>query len=44
VVPPEGLDTVRIVADHPDIDPEMRRPGADPQPPPPTLPDGGSFS
>jgi hypothetical protein len=44
VVPPEGLDTIRIVADHPDIDPEMRRPGADPRPGPSTLPDGGTFS
>ncbi|MCB1040409.1 MAG: hypothetical protein KDA94_12920, partial [Acidimicrobiales bacterium] len=44
VAPPEGIDLYRHVPDHPDIDPEMRRPGADPGPPPAQLPEGGSFS
>jgi hypothetical protein len=44
VTPPDGLETIRFVPDHPDIDPDMRRPGEDPGPPPPTLPDGGTFS
>jgi len=44
VTPPEGLELYREIAEHPDIDPVMRKPGATPQPPPPMLPDGGSFS
>jgi hypothetical protein len=44
VAPPDGLDLVRVVAEHPDIDPEMRRPGDEPAPPPPALPEGGTFS
>ena len=43
----ENLETVveRIVAEHPDIDPAMRRPGAEPEPTPDiAAPDGGSFS
>ena len=44
VSPPAGLDTIRFVPDHPDIDPDMRRPGDDPGPPPATLPEGGTFS
>lgn len=44
VAPPEGLDTITFVPDHPDIDPEMRRPGADPEPPAGPLPEGGTFS
>jgi hypothetical protein len=42
---PEGSDVVQVVAEHPDIDPAMRRPGRDPDPVViPELPDGGSFS
>ncbi|MCB0971706.1 MAG: hypothetical protein KDA97_09375 [Acidimicrobiales bacterium] len=44
VAPPEGLETVTVVAEHPDIDPEMRRPGAEPEAPADPLPEGGSFS
>ena len=45
VVPPRGLQSLTIVAEHPDIDPAMRRPGAQPQEPPGVeTPDGGSFS
>lgn len=44
VAPPEGIDLIREVAEHPDIDPAMRKPGADPGAPPPTLPEGGTFS
>jgi hypothetical protein len=44
VDPPAGLETIRFVPDHPDIDPEVRRPGQDPGPPPASLPDGGTFS
>lgn len=45
VTPPEGLEPVTLVAEHPDIDPEMRRPGETPDlPSPPELPDGGTFS
>ena len=45
VDPPEGLDPLRIVADHPDIDPAMRRPGTAPDPSTgPPVADGGSFS
>ena len=45
VEPPSGLEPVTLVAEHPDIDPEMRRPGSPPEAPSaPDLPDGGSFS
>jgi hypothetical protein len=45
VEPPADLDPLRIVADHPDIDPAMRRPGAEPEPPRGTpVVDGGTFS
>ena len=45
VAAPDGLDLYQLVAEHPDIDPAMRRPGTEPEPGPgPTLPDGGSFS
>jgi hypothetical protein len=44
VAPPEGLERLRVVAEHPDIDPEMRRPGAAPEAPAAPLPEGGSFS
>ncbi|HEY4376448.1 MAG TPA: hypothetical protein VGM93_04790, partial [Acidimicrobiales bacterium] len=44
VDPPPDLDPLRIVAEHPDIDPAMRRPGAQPAEPVQPLPDGGSFS
>jgi hypothetical protein len=41
---PEGLERMQAVAEHPDIDPAMRRPGAEPAPPSAPMPDGGSFS
>lgn len=44
VAPPEGLETITFVPEHPDIDPDMRRPGADPEPPAAPLPEGGTFS
>lgn len=45
VVPPAGLRSLSIVAEHPDIDPAMRKPADEPPPPPsPPMPDGGSFS
>jgi hypothetical protein len=44
VAPPEGLDLVREVAEHPDIDPVMRRPSETPVDLPSSLPEGGSFS
>lgn len=45
VMPPRGLQSLKIVAEHPDIDPEMRRPGAEPDPSPsPPPPEGGTFS
>ena len=44
VDPPEGFDVVTVVAEHPDIDPVMRRASAEPAPPEQPLPDGGSFS
>ena len=44
VAPPAGLEQVTVVSEHPDIDPEMRRPGRDPGPPGGSEPEGGSFS
>ena len=44
VSPPAGLSSIQIVAEHPDIDPEMRRPGTAPTDPGPPPPDSGSFS
>ena len=45
VAPPAGLEPVELVAEHPDIDPEMRRPGRAPETSSsPELPEGGSFS
>lgn len=44
VEPPEGAETVELVAEHPDIDPAMRRPGTAPDGPADPMPDGGSFS
>jgi hypothetical protein len=45
VVPPGGLQSLTIMAEHPDIDPAMRRPAPDPpSAPPASPPDGGSFS
>ena len=44
VVPPRGLQSLKIVAEHPDIDPSMRRPGTDSQPPSAPSLEGGTFS
>lgn len=44
VRPPVGLERTSLVSEHPDIDPDMRRPGTAPEVPPPAPPDGGSFS
>jgi hypothetical protein len=44
VLPPKGLQSLTIVAEHPDIDPTMRRPGAEPDLGGSVAPDGGSFS
>lgn len=44
VAPPEGLEQITLVSEHPDIDPDMRRPGTAPAEPPPPLPEGGTFS
>lgn len=47
VDPPEGAEELTIVAEHPDIDPAMRRPGVEPEggsTPGPELPEGGGFS
>lgn len=44
VLPPKGLQSLTIVAEHPDIDPAMRRPGTDPGDGGRVVPDGGSFS
>ena len=44
VAPPKGIDLVREVAEHPDIDPAMRRPGRGVDLPAHPLPEGGSFS
>ncbi|QXC62872.1 hypothetical protein KSP35_08855 [Aquihabitans sp. G128] len=45
VAPPAGLDQLTLVSEHPDILPEMRKPGSAPdEPEPPTIPEGGTFS
>ncbi len=44
VTPPAVAEPLLLVAEHPDIDPVMRRPGSAPDDPGPTLPEGGSFS
>ncbi len=44
VAPPAGLEAITLVSEHPDIDPEMRRPGTASDAPPPDLPEGGTFS
>lgn len=44
IVPPAGLNRLKVVAEHPDIDPAMRRPAAPPTPPAGPLPEGGGFS
>ncbi len=44
VAPPAGLETITYVPDHPDIDPDMRRPGAEPEPPTTPMPESGTFS
>ena len=46
VRPPDGLRSLQVVAEHPDIDPSMRRPGAAPDPAGPLRVDdeGGTFS
>ncbi len=44
VAPPAGLETITYVPDHPDIDPDMRRPGAEPEPPSKPMPESGTFS
>ena len=45
VTPPAGLDQITLVSEHPDIDPDMRRPGNAPEDStPPVVSDGGSFS
>lgn len=44
VTPPAVAEPLLLVAEHPDIDPVMRRPGSAPDDAGPTLPEGGSFS
>lgn len=44
VTPPAEAEAITLVAEHADIAPEMRRPGAEPAPAPPVLPEGGGFS
>lgn len=46
VAPPAGAEALELVVEHPDIDPEVRRPGTAPDPsdPPPAAPEGGTFS
>lgn len=44
VAPPAVAEAMVLVAEHPDIDPVMRRPGTAPDDPGPALPEGGSFS
>ena len=42
--PPARAEAMTLVAEPAAIAPEMRRPGAEPGPVPPVLPEGGSFS
>jgi hypothetical protein len=44
VAPPEGIDLVREVAEHPGLQEHMRPEADDPDVAPPSLPEGGSFS
>lgn len=44
VTPPEGVDLVREVAEHPGLQEHMRPEGEEPEAPGPELPDFGSFS
>ena len=44
VEPPSGFDLVREVAEHMDIPQEMLPEAPAPEPPPPSLPEGGTFS
>ncbi len=44
VAPPVGLDQITLVSEHPDIDPDMRRPGKPPDEPAPEIAEGGTFS
>jgi hypothetical protein len=46
VAPPAGLAPVQVVAEHPDIDPALRRPATPPDAPPepPVIDEGGTFS
>lgn len=44
LTPPEGVELVREVAEHPGLQEHMRPEGEDPGAAPPPLPDGGSFS
>jgi hypothetical protein len=44
VAPPEGIDLVREVAEHPGLQEHMRPEADDPGAAPPSLPEGGSFS
>ncbi len=44
VAPPVVAEPLLLVAEHPDIDPVMRRPGSTPDEPTPAPPEGGSFS
>ncbi|MCB0977031.1 MAG: hypothetical protein KDB02_06190 [Acidimicrobiales bacterium] len=44
VGPPAGVERVSMVVEHPDIAPEMRRPGSEPEAPTGPMPGGGGFS
>jgi hypothetical protein len=44
VAPPDGIDLIREVAEHPGLQEHMRPEGDEPESPPPALPDGGVFS
>ncbi|MGI8710412.1 MAG: hypothetical protein ACR2LA_05405 [Acidimicrobiales bacterium] len=44
VAPPDGLDTVRVLAEHPEIDPALRRPADAPATTSGPQLEGGSFS
>lgn len=44
VAPPEGIDLVREVAEHPGLQEHMRPEAEDPASAPPELPEGGTFS